>query len=84
MRLFSSSKICIIIAMVVLLFGGGLFGASISMQQQSKQTFEEDGYILSVRQEADQSMVSEQYRFAQGTTWNKVGVSSIAFSSRAQ
>ena len=79
MRLFSSKKICIMIASAGLLFAGVLLGTSVIRQHGARRTFEEEGYILTLEQGEDQVMVNQQNRFAAGSSWSRAGVSSVAF-----
>ena len=81
MRLFSSKKICIMIAAAGVLFAGLLIGMSVNNRNQSAQTFEAEGYILTLDYDEEQNVISLQNRFGAGEKWNKVGVSSVAFSN---
>ena len=58
MRLFSSKKICIMIASAGLLFAGVLIGTSVFRQHEARRTFEEEGYILTMAEDEDQVIVN--------------------------
>ncbi len=79
MRLFSSKKICITIAIVGALLAAALVGVAVMRAYASRQTFQEDGYILTLEQEEDQVAVSRQNRFSSGTSWSSSGLSSVTF-----
>lgn len=79
MRLFSSKKICIMIASAGLLFAGVLIGTSVFRQHEARRTFEEEGYILTMAEDEDQVIVNQENRFASGSVWSRAGISSVAF-----
>lgn len=79
MRLFSSKKICIMIASAGLLFAGVLIGTSVIRQHGARRTFEEEGYILTMTEDEDQVIVNHENRFASGSAWSRAGISSVAF-----
>ena len=79
MRLFSSKKICIMIASAGLLFAGVLIGTSVFRQHGARRTFEEEGYILTMAEDEDQVIVNQENRFASGSVWSRAGISSVAF-----
>ena len=81
MRLFSSKKICIMIASAGLLFAGVLIGTSVIRQHEARRTFEEEGYILTMEEDEDQVIVNHENRFAAGSVWSHAGMSSVAFRS---
>lgn len=79
MRLFSSKKICIMIASAGLLFAGVLIGTSVFRQHGARRTFEEEGYILTMAEDEDQVIVNHENRFSSGSAWSRAGISSVAF-----
>ncbi|MCD8197714.1 MAG: hypothetical protein LUE24_11230 [Lachnospiraceae bacterium] len=81
MRLFSSKKICIILAAAGILLAGVLVGASAMLKASSLQTFSEEGYVLTVEQGEDELVENQQYWFSAGSTWTGSGVSEVSFRS---
>lgn len=79
MRLFSSKKICIMIASAGLLFAGVLIGTSVIRQHGARRTFEEGGYVLTMEEDENQVIVNHENRFASGSVWSRAGMSSVAF-----
>lgn len=79
MRLFSSKKICIMIASAGLLFAGVLIGTSVIRQHGARRTFEEEGYVLTMEEDEDQVIVNHENRFSAGSSWSREGLSSVAF-----
>lgn len=79
MRLLSSGKICILIAVLGIGGAGALIGGSAALRNQSGQSFQEEGYITTLVQEQDQQLVSRQNLFAGGTTWRKGLASEVTF-----
>lgn len=81
MRLFSSKKICIILAAAGILLAGVLLGASAMLKASSLQTFSEEGYVLTVEQDEDELVKNQQHWFSAGSSWTNSGVSEVSFRS---
>lgn len=79
MRLLSSKKICILIAVLGITGTAALLGGSAVMNSRARQQFTGDGYVVTVSQNEDDQVVNLQNRFTDGTEWKKGFLSQASF-----
>lgn len=79
MRLLSSKKICILIAVLGITAAGALLGGSAVLQSRSRQQFAGDGYVVTVSQNEDDQVVNLQNKFIGGTEWKRGFLSDAVF-----
>lgn len=81
MRLLSSKKICILIAVLGITAAGALLGGSAVLQSRSRQQFAGDGYVVTVSQNEDDQVVNLQNKFIGGTEWKRGFLSDAVFQN---
>ena len=81
MRLLSSKKICILIAVLGITAAGALLGGSAVLQSRSRQQFAGDGYVVTVSQNEDDQVVNLQNKFTGGTEWKRGFLSDAVFQN---
>ena len=79
MRLLSSKKICILIAVLGITAAGALLGGSAVLQSRSRQQFAGDGYVVTVSQNEDDQVVNLRNKFIGGTEWKRGFLSDAVF-----
>ena len=79
MRLLSSKKICILIAVLGITGTAALLGGSAVMNSRARQQFAGDGYVVTVSQNEDDQVVNLQNRFTDGTEWKEGFLSQASF-----